>query len=243
MDANISLVGLVFLFYIYLPGNLVLVVGGKKHEEVSFHVAVFYGLWIFAIALMLLTAFKNNFLVGFLGSLVAMSKGNPVVDSSYVFWPFLTSYLLAVIFGFSVLLWKVGFGSSNFVREKLFRRKPDKSAKKFWVRKGDLPQDIFLAYRKEKKRPIIRAVMRDGREIEGECLRYSWDGEESILLKDFRHNDSLVWVKIPELQLLEFRNLTAIQQLEVSEENEREWRRRVLNGIVPGLGDEIFPPC
>lgn len=242
MDANVSLIGLAFLFYVYLPGNLTLVVSGKRREEISFYAAAFYGLWVFAIAVMLLTAFKKDFLAGFLDSLAAMSRGNPIVDLRYIAWPFLASFLLAVIFGFSVLLYKVGFGSSNLVREKLCKRKPIESARSFWFRKGDLPQDVFLCYRKAKKRPVVRAVTRDGKEIEGECLRYSWNGEESILLRDSKNSDRVIWVKIGELTLLEFCNLAAIQEAEVPVA-ETKWRREVLNGIVPGLGEEIFPRC
>jgi hypothetical protein len=137
-----------------------------------------------------------------------------------IFRFFVVAYLLAIITGFIELLLTIGLPWQKKGRVQISPKDPIK--------------DVFISYRREGKKPYIKAVLTDKQIIEGECTKYGWNGEESILLRD--NNGSLIWVPMREIQLIGFENLV----FTVESQREKEKNRRILNRIADGLGDEVY---
>ncbi|RPF49567.1 hypothetical protein EDD75_0384 [Thermodesulfitimonas autotrophica] len=246
MEIGLSLASVIFLLYVLLPGGVVLTVAGRREKDVTLARMVFYGTWVFAVALLLCwgveTASDFRLYTGFTASLAKFSQGEGLLDVRPLAPVFLIVYALACFIGFAELWSKVGvFPSGYWLRVKrlywkVARQKPFAAR---WVKVGNLPGDVFLAYRKAGKRPYIKGTLKDGTAVQGECLRYSWNGSESVLLRDADRPDSLIWVRLDDFVRLEFANIPTAETAGASFEETWRWRK-VLNGIVPGLGEEFF---
>lgn len=254
IEGLVSVVGIVFLLSVVLPGGVALVVAGRPRGEFSFWRALFYGLIFFALALFICLFLRIDGVprtVHFLNAMASLaSRGEmPSEGLTSLYYVFTVSYLLGFIAGWLELIMKAGVLSSGTgwaLRKRLRWKSRIACQLPILIRKSDLPQDIFIAFRRAGVRPYVRVVFRDGGSLQGECLRYSWNGSESLLIRDADHSDRASWVRVQDLERLDFLNLMALQNAERdsgerSVKQEKKWRRKVLNDIVPGLGDETFP--
>lgn len=255
IEGYVSVVGIVFLLMVVLPGGAALVVAGRSRNEFSVWGATFYGLMYFTLALLICLIPRIDgvpYTVHFLNTVGNLASQGEVSTRGLapLLLVFGISYLSALIGGWLELLIKTGIFSSNTgsaINRKLRGKPPMTCQLPILVRRSELPQDIFIAFRRAGVRPYVRAAFRDGSSLQGECLRYSWNGNESLLVRDADHPDRASWVRVQDLERLDFLNLMALESAEPdsseerSVQEEKRWRRKVLNEIVPGLGDETFP--
>jgi hypothetical protein len=237
MAAELTLGVLLFLLVVYLPGNLVLVAAGRRREERTVSNALFYGAWILGGVLLFLLLLQSRWGIGFLSrfaaTLGALSRGGGPFDVAAAGMVFGLAYGAALAVGLVELAFVVGFKPWPFSR--LFGTAPSVR-----LRPNYLLREIFIRYRRNKVIPYVRVRTADGRAIAGECLRFSWDGEESVLVRDGDDPARVVWVPL-DGAWVEFLNLGAIDEAEAVE-SEVAWRRKILDGILPGYGTRVFGP-
>jgi len=225
MEKGLTLSVVLMILLIYIPGHVVLSVAGRKKEERKINSALQYGMLVFACALAFVMVWEaivgvNIFsgIIPVLWGLREYSWGS--VDIWSVIKFFVVVYLLSTILGMIELLSTIGLPWQRKGRVRISANDPIKG--------------VFLSYRREGKKPYIKAALTDGRKIEGECVKYGWNGEESILLRD--SNGGLIWVPLREIHLIRFENLVVTSE----SQREKEKNRRILNRIADGLGDEVY---
>lgn len=227
MEKGLTLAVLLFMALVYFPGYALLSVAGRKKEERTIQVSLQYGIMTLVATMVFLfgaeAVNKNNIFSRFVSSLREL---NAEPSKPLDIWAFAVvfgiSYALSLVAGLCELLTVIGIP---------YRRKQN-----LRVAASDPLRDIFLRYRRAGKRPYIKILLTNGVEIVGECVRYGWNGEESILVRDADNNGRLIWVSLNETKKVEFENLV----VETEDWKEIERSRRILNGVADGLGDEIY---
>lgn len=225
MEKGLTLAVVLFMVLVYFPGHALLSIAGRKKSEQTVQASLRYGVLVFTCTMVLLftaeVAGKSNIFSRFVNSLmelsVATSKPLDIWAFAVVFG---ISYMFSVVLGLGELLIMVGMP---------YRRKNS-----LRIKASDPLRDVFLRYRKARKRPYVRVLLTDGTEIVGECVKYGWNEEESILIRDADNNSHMTWVSLKEAKKVEFTNLI----VETDDWKEIERNRRILNEIADGLGDE-----
>lgn len=114
------------------------------------------------------------------------------------------------------------------------------------VKPGNLLQDTLIEYRRAGVRPYLTLWLEDDKKVNGECLRYSWNGKESILLRDADNPEKQTWVSLDQVVRMEFANLSRVMDVQEDKAQIRdmiqkvEAHRRVLNWMSAGYGDEVY---
>ncbi|MCL6557633.1 MAG: hypothetical protein K6U74_02300 [Firmicutes bacterium] len=267
--SGLTLAALLFLFLVYLPGNLALSTAGRKQQERAAQVSIFYGAFILAATLGLFWVFaitgKSGVLPGFTATLAAITEGKGSMNLEAVAAVFAVCYALSCVVGFLELLLITGFytppgWARNLFKRGFFRRIARYTGHFVAVARGILAGcsggvrvkptntilDVFVRFRRAGKRPRLEIVLKNGASFKGECLRFSWNGKESVLLADMDNPCRLNWVVLDEVVSIKFLNLDLVntgeepaEQAEKQQEDIRK-NRRILNGIVPGYGDEVY---
>ncbi|WP_170246174.1 hypothetical protein, partial [Neomoorella thermoacetica] len=207
-----------------------LAVAGYKREERAIPYAIQNGVFIFTLTLIILftleLAGKTTAFSRFLSTLKEISDGaSKPIDIFALATVFVISYLAAMITGVIELLAIIG---CPWKRKGRLRIKP-----------ADPLKETFIFYRKAGKRPYLRVILSSGKIVTGECLKYGWNGEESLLIRDADNISSLVWVPLKDAAKIEFRDLMAVREKE-NERIEIEKNRKILNSIADGYGDEVY---
>lgn len=263
--SGLTLAALLFLLLVYLPGSLALLAAGKKQQDRTVPASVFYGTLILAVTLSvfwgLASTGRSGVLQRFSYTLATVTEGSGPIDLPAVAAVFVVCYATACIIGLSELFLVAGFYVPPRWARGLFGRTKQRRVMKFVrnlfaaargmvadcpsgvrVRPTDTVLDIFVRFRRAGKRPYLKVVLKNGTLIKGECLRFSWDGKESVLLADPDDPSQLTWVSLDEVVSIKFLNLDFLDAMERTERylEEIEKSRQILNGILPGYGDEVY---
>lgn len=219
---------------------------------------------------------KSNIFERFISTLVAMASGKGEVDIRAVSLIFASCYGFASVAGLFELLMVTGaplrfesvvlrrflsfmgkvlnwvfsrkpvFKTLDFIRKTLSKCCSLKHPSGVKVNNSKLMRDIFVRFRKAGKRPQLEIVRDDGSCVKGECLRYCWNGKESVLLCDLDNPFRITWVVLDDAVSVKFTNLAGLVQLEELKAEETkvvqdiQASRRILNGLLPGYGDEVY---
>lgn len=122
----------------------------------------------------------------------------------------------------------------------------DDSPANIRVKSSDAVLDVFIRFRRAGKRPHLEILLKNGTKFTGECLRFSWNGKESVLLADLDDPRKLKWVALEDAVAIIFLNLALLESKEKSEEQKRKWAgdieksKYILNGLAPGYGNEVY---
>ncbi|OIQ53427.1 hypothetical protein [Neomoorella thermoacetica] len=230
MDKGLTLAVMLFLLLVYLPGYTALSVAGRKREERTIPFSLQYGVLMLALTLsisfLLELTGRINIFSRFISALREISSlEKKPIDIIALADVFALSYFVAIAGGVIELLGVIGF--------------PCKRKERLRIKPVDPLRETFIRYRKAGKRPYLRVTLSSGEIITGECLKYGWNGEESILIRDAANISSLVWVPLKDATKIEFRNLLAVRE-KANEWIEIEKNRKILNGIADGYGDEVY---
>jgi hypothetical protein len=274
MEAGLSLSVLLFLLLMYLPGSALMSVSGRRSEEATVPACVYRGTLLLAATLgvfwILGELGKSDALARFVETLQAAVTGTGQVDLRAAGAIFLLCYVLAVCFGFLDLLRATGTsflpgparrllaalarfravraagrcaGAIARAARRLGFRPPEPSC---MPGSGDGLLETFVRFRRAGKRPYLAVVLRDGRKLEGECLRYAWNAREGVLLRGADDPRKVEWVRLDEAASVAFLNLASLEAEERSAAERDAWledvrkSRDILNGILPGYGDEVY---
>lgn len=219
---------------------------------------------------------KSNIFGRFIATLMAIASGKGKVDIGAVSVIFASCYGFASLAGLFELLLVTGapvrFESAvlrrflSFVGKLLswiLARKPVRKVlnfiRKCWLKccslkypsgvkvdNSKLMRDVFIRFRKAGKRPQLEILRKDGSCVKGECLRYCWNGRESVLLCNLDNPFRITWVVLDDAVSVKFTNLAGLVQLEESKARKAEIirdiqaSRKILNGLVSGYGDEVY---
>lgn len=213
------------ILLIYIPGHVVLSVAGRKREDRKINSALQYGMLMFGVALVFDVLWElitnGNMFSGILAVLISLGDSSEtLVNIEATLRFFIVAYVFAFVTGIIELWLAIGL--------------PHKRKDRVRIDANDPIRGVFVGYRREKQRPYIKAVLINNQVIEGECVKYGWNGEESILLRD--NKGSLIWVPLREIHLIGFENLG----MTIEGQREKERNRRILNRIADGLGDEMY---
>ncbi|HHW44116.1 hypothetical protein GFC01_10825 [Desulfofundulus thermobenzoicus] len=273
--SGLTLAVLLFLLLVYLPGNLALLTAGRKQQDRAAPASIFYGAFILATTLGLFWVFaltgRSSILQRFTATLTAITEGssaNGSMDLLAVAAVFAMCYALSCVAGFLELFLITGFytppgWARNLFRRGFFGRVVRFAGHLFVVIRGILAGcssgvrvkpantilDVFVRFRKAGKRPHLEIALKNGTSIKGECLRFSWNGKESVLSADMDNPCQLEWVALDEAVSIKFLNLALMdaegksaEQAERCLEDIRK-SRQILNGLAPGYGDEVYGKC
>ncbi|WP_307403336.1 hypothetical protein [Desulfofundulus luciae] len=258
-----------FLLLVYFPGNFFMAVAGRKQETRTVSVSIYYGSLILVFVLILLKCLemigKSDVLNRFVAALKIAATGKGQPDLSAVGIVFAASYGVSAFLGLVELFSFTGFFVLPEWMMRLLRRvcsvKPVEKAfnvlgcmasifkgKPSGVRvnTGDLLVEPFVHFRRAGKRPFLEIVFKDGTVVKGECLRYTWNGTESVLLCGMDDPRELRWISLNETVSVRFLNLADLQERKKAGEELEKYledvkkSRKILNGLVPGYGDEVY---
>lgn len=265
--AGLSLSVLLFLLFVYFPGNFFMAVASRKQKDRTVSACIYYGSVVLVLVLVFFGCLqridKSDVLEKFIISLGAAATGNGQIDLSAVGVMLIASYGLSCLMGFIELFSIMGFFRSKWmilavnsvcafklIRQlsRIFTRvvsffKGVSSGVQ--VKPGEPLLETFIRFRRAGKRPLLELRLKDGTVIEGECLRYTWNGKESVLLSGMDDPRELRWLVLEEAVSIRFLNLAALQETAKKCGTEKyledvEKSQRILNGLVPGYGDEVY---
>ncbi|MBO8128944.1 MAG: hypothetical protein H0Z39_07065 [Peptococcaceae bacterium] len=244
--AGLSLSLILFFLFVLLPGNFALLVAGKTGKgERSLGRIIGVGALVFSFVLIVTFFLRSfglsNILDDFIFAVVTFSSGEASINLKNlnfgsVALMFGLTYIAAFVFGMLDILLLTSWTKpqKNWLEYQL-KKVRKKGGAQFRLSPGKLLLDVMVAYRIAGRRPYLRLWFKDGRKVEGECLKYSWGGTESLLVRDADIPEKIIWISldaVEQLELLDFR---------ISEEDkEMEKKRLVLDFIEPGLSDEFF---
>lgn len=123
--------------------------------------------------------------------LVASGVSKGVISISVISKVFFLEYVMAVILGLIEFTLRIGLP---------FKKKS------ITTNRDHILQDTFIAFRRAGVRPRVQVVLRDDQNISGECLKYSWQGKGSVLLKDIDYHDKQIWIPLDDVVKIEFTN-------------------------------------
>lgn len=246
--SGLSLSALFFLLIIILPGYARMLISGRKQDEMSIGQAILQGTIMLMIALFILAILQINnvnLFNEFFDSLKTLSgvEGNSVKLGPF-FAVFMLTYSCAFITGLLelALVVRLKIPQTCGIQVKrvswiMFGLKGN--SKRFAISPGVLLRDVFVAYRLAGLRPFVGVSLKNGEKLQGEVLRYSWGGRESILLRDADEPDKLTWLSLDDVNHISFLNLTALKTGNRQYEGLFLDRDGVLlERILPGLVDE-----
>lgn len=245
MLAGLTLAVLVFLFLVYLPGAAALTAAGRSKSERNWASAVSVGAMVFGLGFSLawvagyFSTWAREMVVGVVETMLAASGySQKRINIDAVMIAFSVEYLAAVA---------LGLGELFFVLKGLslpWRRKRGPA-----LHAENLLLGVLARYRKVEVRPRMIVRFAGGREpVRGECLRYSWNGRETVLLRDLDDPRKVAWVDLADATEIEFDNWSFLKEAENGQWEARKLRkmidayRSVLNWMAPGLGDEAYGP-
>jgi len=276
MESSLTLSVLLFLLFVYFPGNFFMVLAGRKQETRTVSACVYYGTVIivlmFVFQWILLYTGKSNMIERFVYALRAASTGQGQLDLPAIGVIFIAVYLTSAILGLIEL-----FLSTNiYVPPKwisktfnyMYNIKFVRSVLNFFsritaclrgmntnvrIKPDNALLRTFINFRKAGKRPQVKIVLKNGSVVSGECLYYTWNGTESVLLHEMDNPSKLEWVSLQDVDAVTFLNLTFLEESEkIMHEEEKiaessmkrlediKKSRQILNGLVPGYGNEVY---
>ncbi|RPF49571.1 hypothetical protein EDD75_0388 [Thermodesulfitimonas autotrophica] len=271
MEAGLTLSVLLFLLLVYLPGSLATAVAGRKREERTVAATVFYGTLVLVLSLSLLYALalakKSDVLERFVSSLAAAASGKPV-DLRAVGGVFALTYFASSAVGLAELFFLSGLVAPPGWMRRCFAWRPVRRTVRFCerqrerllsliaerqqgarVRPGDQFLGIFVRFRRAGKRPLVKITFADGTQYSGECLSYSWNGKESVFLRNLDDPRKVSHVVLEGARTVEFLNFAEIESARAGARTKEELEeylsdlrknRYILNGISYGYGDELY---
>lgn len=226
MLPGFTLTLMLFIFFIFTPGSAALFISGRTSSQYSLRETFTIGSLIFVAAFLFISFWQENAIKQFIDIMMAAAgisggKINVSVISRMLF----IEYVLAVVLGLWELIINVGILPCK-----------NKGVK---TNRDNLLQKTFIMYRKSGIRPYVKVMLKDGQNISGECLRYSWDDKGSLLLKDADNPEKQIWVPLNDDVKIEFVNSPSV--IDVIENEQKVFAyRRVLNWMAEGYGDEIY---
>ncbi|NHM26963.1 hypothetical protein G7K71_08195 [Desulfofundulus sp. TPOSR] len=236
--AGLTLAALLFLLMIYVPGSVALGVAGRRRTERSLSDVLTTGSGVFVIALGIMGALqlagRSGIFERFMNTIMAASgvvQVKPSPEAMLIM--FSVEYTVAFILGWVELLMVTG-------------RPWDQRGSVVKVKPGDSLLETLIAYRKAGLRPDVVIHLKDGHKVEGECLRYNWNGKTAFLVRDADNPEKQIWVGLDEVVRIEFVNLNIVEIAERDKEKSLELLRKiaahkkVLNWMSPGYGDEVY---
>ena len=166
-----------------MPGNLALLVAGRKQQERPAPMSIFYGTGMLAATLGVFWIFarmdKSSVLPRFLATLTAITEGKGSMDFVAVIDVFAMCYFLSCIAGFLELFFITGFYTSPGWARDLFKRKFFKRIVRLGscmfkairgiladhsigvrVKPANTILDIFVRFRKAGKRPHLEITLK-----------------------------------------------------------------------------------
>lgn len=242
---GLSLSLILFVFYIMLPGNLALLVAGRSKRERGLPDSlvvggIVFGANLMAILLISLVA-RSDLFTRFL-KLLEYAGGGPSQD-------FDAGALLVTMF--------IGFGIAAFAgwtelaivtRTNLpvkawacIIKWTSRKAVKFKIKPGELLLDVLIGYRVSGIRPTLWLTFKNGQELVGELVKYSWNGRESLLIRRKGSPQSMVWVDLSEVKVLEFLHEAARAETWEPARQTLTPQEKLLYDVAvwPGYGDVV----
>ncbi|RKO65707.1 hypothetical protein [Desulfofundulus salinus] len=236
--AGLTLAVLLFLLMVYVPGNVALGIAGRRRAERSMSDALIIGSGVFVIVFGTMGALqitgRSGIFERFVNTIMAASgvvQAKPSPEAMLIMFSF--EYMVAFILGLIELF-------------RVSGRPWDQRGAVIKVKPGDSLLETLIAYRKAGLRPNVVIHLKEGHKVEGECLRYNWNGKTAFLIGDADNPEKQIWVGLDEVIKIEFVNLDFLEIVERDKEKSLELlqkieaHRKVFNWISPGYGDEVY---
>lgn len=244
MVAGLSLAVLIFLFVVVVPGYAWLTLNGKPEQEIKFESAVLRGSLILCLVLAVLfgrdVLAGTALLVNFFEEMAVLSGLREGTDLAAIAKVFALVYLAALVAAAlelgNGLFFKVpGFKLSAKIRNRI-GKKFRKSG--FRVGPGHSLRDVLHIYRLAGKKPLVKIWFSGGGCGTYECLKYSWNKGESLLVRDADRPEAIEWLSIKDVSRIQFLNFA-----DATKENKRyltEWDALLLDtAVYPGYSEEV----
>jgi len=236
-----------FFLLVLIPGHMTLLFAGRPKADRTLGNATIMGGAIFGLCFVFWLTMKvargSTVLDGFLALMGAAGSARPEPVPLLPFiWVFGMIYFLAMALGLLelALVTKLACPQKGGVWLRRMILRWTKRRPEFQVRPGFLLFDAMLGYRVAGRRPLVKVWLPDG-VLTGECLRYAWDGGESLLLRDMDDPAAVRWVSLKEAQRVEFLNSASPPGGAASGERLLSEQDRLLLDLMvwPGYADEV----
>lgn len=179
-----------FIIFIFVPGAAALFMSGRSQRSLPEISMV--GSFLFVAAFLFTRLWQDDLTKQLMETiLIASGTSKGLINISVIGKVFLFEYILAVVVGLIEFVYRVGV--------------PFKE-KSLTTNRGDILQETFITFRKAGIRPRVQVILKDDQKVSGECLKYSWQGKGSVLLKDIDNPDKKTWVPLDDIVKIEFIN-------------------------------------
>jgi len=224
------LTGLMYVLFILLPGYVAYATAGYSVDEKGSATRIVYrGVTVFFAVNALFTLLNGTRAADAYWELLRSTPEN--MDNA-VFIGALVAYVLG---GLSLgwlqlyLEYKTLWAAKREIKNWL-----SGGVQTLEVKPGNSLKRVFACYRLANKKPFVSVYFGSGGNVEGEVLKYCWNGREEFLL---RHADTceLVLVDLDKCNMVKFKNIRALSNSFKFKKKEITY----LDLVHPGLSEVV----
>lgn len=224
------LTNLLYVLFILLPGYVAYASAGYSVDEKGSVTRIIYrGATVFFLVNAIAIIFSNTPVVQ---KYFEMFRSAPEDIDNLVFIGAVTVY----VFGGFVVGWLQLYleYKTLWSAKKEIKGWLNMSTGTVEIKPGNNLKRIFTCYRLANKKPFVTVFFDKEKSIQGEVLKYNWNGREELLMKNADTCDLFV-VNISKCYAVEFKNIQELDNLF----NLRRREASYLDLIHPGLSELI----